>query len=187
MQNNANDLSKKAYQIINGKASSNVTIQGLSGILGFPFTLIADGAVVFTHYGAMLNEIRSLYGRNPVNEDVVTPIIKGISSEILFDIVADKILGQVPIVGIYFNVICAKAMTWRLGILFSMLASRGEEIDGKRVKEATQLIRKVFPQESTFKFKQPNYETFEKLVVSVYENTMDEFNSKIDRALSAFD
>lgn len=70
------ELAKKSYEIINAKASSNVVIQGLSGILGFPFTLLADGTVIFTHYGSMLNEIRSLYGRKPVNEKVVTTIIK---------------------------------------------------------------------------------------------------------------
>lgn len=51
-------LARKAYEIINAKAASNITIQGLSGVLGFPFTVIADGAVIFTHYGTMLNEIR---------------------------------------------------------------------------------------------------------------------------------
>ena len=104
-------LSKKAYEIINEKASSNIAIQGLSGVLGFPFTLLADGAVIFTHYGTMLNEIRTLYGRTPVSEAVVSTIVKGISSELIFDIVADKFLGQVPLVGIYFNAICAKTMT----------------------------------------------------------------------------
>ena len=62
-----NVLAKKAYEIINEKAGSNIVIQGLSGIMGFPFTLLADGAVIFTHYGAVLNEIRSLYGRTPVS------------------------------------------------------------------------------------------------------------------------
>jgi uncharacterized protein (DUF697 family) len=180
-------LSKEAYTLIDNKAGSNTLIQGLTGLVGFPFTLIADGAVIFTHYGKMLNEVRSLYGRSPVSEEVVIPIVKGISSEILFDIVADKFLGQVPILGIYFNAICAKAMTWRLGVLFTMLASRGEEIDENRAKETAKLIRNVFPQNDTFKFKQPSYATFEKLVVSVFENTVEEYNSKIDKALGAFD
>lgn len=78
MSNTSPALAQKSYEIINSKASSNIAIQGLSGILGFPFTLLADGAVIFTHYGTMLNEIRSLYGRTPVSESVVTTIIKGI-------------------------------------------------------------------------------------------------------------
>lgn len=79
-------LVKRAYNLINEKASSNVVIQGISGMLGFPFTLMADGAIIFTHYGAMLNEIREMYGRSPVTESIVSSIIKGISSEVLFDV-----------------------------------------------------------------------------------------------------
>lgn len=179
-------LAKKSYEIINEKASSNIVIQGLSGVLGFPFTLLADGAVVFTHYGAMLNEIRSLYGRTPVNESVVTSIVKGISSELIFDIVADKFLGQVPLIGIYFNAICAKTMTWRLGILFTMLSARGEAIDDNAVQDTTRLIRSVFPQTDAFKFQQPTYPTFEKLIVSVSNNSMKQFNQKITKALDVF-
>ena len=180
-------LSKKAYEIINEKASSNIAIQGLSGVLGFPFTLLADGAVIFTHYGTMLNEIRTLYGRTPVSEAVVSTIVKGISSELIFDIVADKFLGQVPLVGIYFNAICAKTMTWRLGILFTMLSARGERIDEYAVQDTTKLIRMVFPQTDAFKFQQPTYPTFEKLVVSVADNSMEQFNQKISKALDVFE
>ena len=30
-------------------------MQGISGFIGFPFTLIADASVIFTHYGPMIN------------------------------------------------------------------------------------------------------------------------------------
>ena len=187
MNSNNTILAKKAYEIINSKASSNIAIQGLSGVLGFPFTLLADGAVIFTHYGTMLNEIRSLFGRTPVSENVVSSIVKGISSELIFDVVADKFLGNVPLVGIYFNAICAKTMTWRLGILFTMLSARGEAIDDYAVQDTIKLIRLVFPQTDAFKFQQPTYPTFEKIVLSVTDNTMEQFNNKISKALDVFD
>lgn len=187
MSKSDNLLAKKAYEIINEKAGSNIAIQGLSGVLGFPFTILADGAVIFTHYGTMLNEIRSLYGRTPVSEAVVSSIVKGISSELIFDVVADKVLGNVPLIGIYFNAICAKTMTWRLGILFTMLSARGEVIDDYTVQDTTKLIRLVFPQTDAFKFQQPTYPTFEKLVTSVSGNSMEQFNNKITKALDVFD
>ena len=187
MSNTSPALAKRSYEIINSKASSNIAIQGLSGVLGFPFTLLADGAVIFTHYGTMLNEIRSLYGRTPVSESVVTTIVKGISSELIFDVVADKVLGNVPLIGVYFNAICAKTMTWRLGILFTMLSARGEPHDDATVQDTTKLIRMVFPQTDAFKFQQPTYPTFEKLVTSVTDNSMEQFNRKISKALDAFD
>lgn len=109
------------------------------------------------------------------------------SSELLFDIVADKVLGNVPVIGIYFNAICAKTMTWRFGIAFTMLLARGDEINPTSVKNVTKLIRLVFPQNDAFTFKQPSYETFEKLVLSVEENTQAQFENKIIKALEVFD
>lgn len=117
----------------------------------------------------------------------MTTIVKGISSELIFDVVADKVLGNVPLIGVYFNAICAKTMTWRLGILFTMLSARGEAIDDATVQDTTKLIRMVFPQTDAFKFQQPTYPTFEKLVTSVTDNSMEQFNRKISKALDAFD
>lgn len=53
--------STQVYTLIESKTSSNVAMQGLSGLMGFPWTLIADTGVVFTHYGPMLNEIRRIF------------------------------------------------------------------------------------------------------------------------------
>ena len=181
------NLAKQSYELINSKASSNILMQGLSGIVGFPFTLIADGAVIFTHYGPMLNQIRSLFNRSPVSESVVSSIVKGISSELLFDIVADKVLGNIPVVGIYFNAICAKTMTWRLGILFTMLSARGEDINTDSVQKTMKLIRKVFPQNDAFSFKQPSFDTFVKLIGKVTNISEESYERKIDKALAALD
>lgn len=186
MYSTSEELARKAYNQINGKASSNIFTQGISGFLGFPFTLIIDVAVIGTHYVPMFNNIRSIYNRSPVTDNVVAPMLTNISSEILFDIVADKVLGNVPIIGIYFNAICAKTMTWRLGILFSMLASRGESIKPESIRDAMIVIRQVFPQKSSFSFKQPSLDEFVKIVSSVYENSQQEYESKIHRAMDIF-
>lgn len=184
--NNSKKLAKEAYDLIDWKASTNSFIQGLSGIAGFPFTLIADGATIFTHYGDTLNKIRKMYGRSEIDKDSVSGIFMGMSKEILFDLVADKILGSIPLIGIYFNAICAKTMTWRLGIVFTMLSARGERINLTSVSNATKLVRLVFPQDDTFKFKEPSYESFEKLVVSVEGASTEEFNRKVSAALEVF-
>ncbi len=180
------ELAKNAYTIIEMKANTNAFVQGITGIFGFPWTLIADGATIFTHYGDMLNKIRSLYNRSEVNESLITGIVSGMGPELLFDIVGDKVLGNLPLVGIYFNAICAKTMTWRLGIVFAMLSSRGEDVNPQSVKNATKLIRLVFPQADSFSFKQPSYETFEKLILSVEGDSEKEFSDKLAKALDAF-
>ena len=57
----------KVYDTIQKKAGSNQLMQAISGFLGFPFNLIVDGGVVFTHYAPMLNEIRRIYGRSNIS------------------------------------------------------------------------------------------------------------------------
>ena len=116
---NTKDLTLQSYNIINSTANSNIVLQGLSGCFGFPVTIIVDGATIFTHYAPMLDKIRLLYDREPLSKEVLVPMLKKITSELIFDLVFDKAAGQIPIAGIYFNAICAKALTWRLGILFS--------------------------------------------------------------------
>ena len=68
-----------------------------------------------------------------------------------------------------------------------MLSARGEVIDDYTVQDTTKLIRLVFPQTDAFKFQQPTYPTFEKLVTSVSGNSMEQFNNKITKALDVFD
>ncbi len=173
------------YDLIQSKASSNELMQGISGAFGFPYTLIADAGVIFTHYGPMLNEIRSIYGRSNVPSEVVGSLINGCKSEILADIILDKVVGQIPLIGIAANVMCARTMTWRLGLLFAMLSSRGEEISDASISRTMRLIREVFPQGNMFKFKTPSIFIVEKLLDCVENVSVETFDSKVERILDA--
>ena len=167
-------LEDTIYDLINEKSISNIAIQGASGLLGWPWTTAADVGVVFTHYGPMLN------GRNPVSIDVVAPIIQGCMSELLTDLILDKVVGQIPIIGFGANIICAKAMTWRLGILFAMLSSRGESIDINNVKNATKFIREVFPQKSSLRFEKPSRNDVHVLLRKIANESVVSFNEIIE-------
>lgn len=175
----------KVYDIISKKAGSNILMQGFTGWVGFPFTLFADTAVFFTHYGPMLNEIRGVYGQTPMNSEYIAPIIKGCKDEVISDIVLDKVIGNIPIIGLPANMIAAKAMTWRLGILFGMLAARGEDINQHNVENAIVLIRNVFPQKESYFFRKPSVENVEKLIRSVEGDTFEAFDTKVSRILDA--
>ncbi len=179
--------SSKSYAIIEQKAGSNLAMQGLSGLLGFPFTTIADVGAIFTHYGPMINDIRKIYGLSEINAKALRSIVEGCSEEILSDLLVDKIGGQIPILGIPFNMMCAKAMTWRLGTLFTMLAARGQEVNVDNVKNATILIRKLFPQTKMFSFSKPSIIVFEKLVNAMENETVEDFNGKVMRILDELD
>lgn len=175
----------RVYDIIEKKAGGNIAMQGLSGLAGFPFTLIADVTVFFTHYGPMLNEVRAVYGRAPIGREAFGPVIMGCRQEVLADMVLDKLAGNLPIIGLPANMICAKAMTWRLGILFGMLAARGEEINRQNVANAVHLIRELFPQKNSLMFQKPSAMIVEKLLRAVDGDSMESFNQKITSILDA--
>lgn len=173
----------RIYDIIAGKAGSNTAMQDLSGLMGFPFTTIMDVAVIFTHYGPMLNDIRAVYGRAPIGKEDLGHVIKGCRQELLADMVLDKLIGNIPILGLPANMICAKAMTWRLGLLFGMLSARGEEIDLDSVLLSVRLIRTLFPQTDSLLFKKPSAVTVEKLLTGVEETSLETFDRKVSRLL----
>ena len=181
------DVILHTYRIIDETANSDAMIEAISGFLGFPFTLIADGATVLTHYIPMLNKIRALYGKAPWTLESFGPVFKSLSGELLFDVLVDKVLGQIPIAGIYFNLICARSLTWRLGMLCAMTSCLENDIsDVKLLKKTSVLIREVFPQKSVFKFAKPDYNTFKKLMTSIINNDEDIYCDKVNKALDAF-
>ncbi len=176
---------QKCYQIIGNKSSSNQMIQGLSGIFGFPFTLAADVSVIPGIYVPLWSEIRAIYGLLPVSTDSAVPVIKNIAPEVLSDLVLDKLLGNIPGLGIYFNTICAKHMTWRLGTLFTMMSARGSDIVSDNIAECMKLIRMLFPQQGLFSFTTPEKSTFVKLVMSVSDVSPFDYKNKIYKALAS--
>lgn len=182
-----NQNNRKAYEMIRSRAEDNTTAQALSGIFGWPITIAADIAVIPLIYVPLWDRIRDLYGRGNVNQDVATKVIGGIVSEIFVDIAFDKFLGNIPLIGIYFNAICAKTMTWRLGTLFTMLSARGEEVDSLAIKESMALIRKVFPQGDMFKFKTPDKAAFMKLVEGMSDIPPEDYNRKVVALLEHID
>jgi hypothetical protein len=181
------DIAEQAYHIIQKKSEDNTIAQSLSGIFGWPITIGTDIAVIPLIYVPLWDKLRELYSRSNVAQDAVVNIIKGILSEIFVDIAFDKFMGNIPLVGIYFNAICAKTMTWRLGTLFTMLSARGEEVDGLNVKETMALIRQIFPQSDMFKFVTPEKEKFLKLVNGINNLDPEDYNRKVDKMLDMMD
>lgn len=176
-------LAEQAYDLVNSKAQSNSFIHGFSGILGFITTIAADVATIPAIYGKMWDEVRAVYGHKPVGSEAAKTVLMQVMPEVLSDIAFDKILGNVPIVGIYFNAICAKQMAWRLGTLFAFMSARGSEIPSDKVAEAMVLIRHMFPQKDMFAFTTPNKHNFIKLVESVEGNSIQQFEKKVSNAL----
>ncbi len=175
------------WKMVSSKASSNAFIQGISGIAGFPATLAVDAVVILTHYEPMINDIRRIYGRNVLSSAEAKPMLGSLMKEILVDIAVDKVMGQLPVAGIYFNAIAAKALTWRLGMLTAIISARGDEFTKTNLYDVLKLVRYITPQSDMFKFTKPDYDIFKKIVLSVDGNDVTTFEDKIKTALGAFE
>lgn len=176
-----------AYKTIKSKANSNAFLQGVTGITGFPSNLVVDGIAIFTHYKPLINDIRKLYGRSEISAKELSPMMGSLVKELLFDVVADKVFGSVPVAGVYFNAVSAKALTWRLGMLVTIISSRGEEFNKENISSVIKLIRYITPLNELLKLKKPDYDVFKRIATSVSGNEMSEFDNKVQTALKAFE
>ncbi len=181
-----NEKANICYHLIDNKANNNAFVQGISGFFGWPATLMVDTGSIPLIYANLWNEIRAVYNLESIKKEEAAKVIIHILPEILSDVVFDKMMGNIPVVGVYFNAICAKQMTWRLGVLFAMLSSRGNDVNHVNCKEAMILIRKLFPQNDMFKFATPSHEKFMQLINGVANCQVNAFNEKIDKALAIF-
>lgn len=180
----SSEKARKAYQLIEQKANSSMLVEGLSGIGGFPWTVIADGAIIFTHYQPMVSEIRHIFDRSDISVDDYIKAVKALKSDILMDFALDQICGQIPILGIYFNLICAKAMTWRIGLVLAIASSRGEELCFENLHDAMKLSCQLAPRNGISKLAQPAYEDFEKIINSVADQPVWVYSEMLSRAIS---
>lgn len=173
--------------MIEDKEIYNTAIQGISGFFGGLTTWVADIGVIAGIYAPMISNIRTIYGRKPIPENTIPDMLKNIGKEILYDVLFDKILGNIPVIGVYFNAICARNLTWRLGILFCMLSVRGDEIDNSTITDSVRVIRLNFPQKSMFGFKKPVYKDFKNLVLKFHDMTLIEFKEELKNDITKFD
>lgn len=175
------------YKNVGKIANSNALMQSFSGVVGGPATLAVDALAIFTHYEPMINEIRALYGREPLSIKDFFPVASSMLKEIVVDLAVDKVIGSVPVAGIYFNAVSAKALTWRLGMIIAIVSARGSEINRSSFSDVVKLVRNLTPQSDMFKFTKPDYETFKKITLSVNGDSLDAFSDKVQTALQAFE
>jgi hypothetical protein len=104
------------------------------------------------------------------------------------DVVWDKAIGSIPIIGIPFNIAFGKALTWRLGAWFGMLAAlgTGTGADAELSRSTLALVKQVFPTDgSVFSFSAPDQEVFVAFIASVDGLSPDQARERTEAALRA--
>ena len=131
----------------------------------------------------MWNEIRGIYGRGEVGKEQGKALLSGVGGVVLVDVVVDKVLGQVPILGMPLNYFCAKMMSWRLGALFTLFASRGDDVDADLARLAVELLTKLFPKEDFGFIKTPDKARFVDFVTKASRQSAQDLDARIRKAM----
>jgi hypothetical protein len=165
-------------------ATGNLIAQGASGFFGFAANIVVDVAAI-PFYAQLWSEIREIYGKGEITSEAVKAYLKPNMGFLAQDLVWDKIVGSIPIIGVPFNIVFAKALTWRLGAWFGFLSAiDGEDDDAALAETTLQLVREVFPSSrSVFDFRAPDRDVFVEFIASVDGLTTDEVQDRTKAAL----
>jgi hypothetical protein len=168
-------------------ATGNAIAQGASGIVGGGVNLLVDAAAI-PFYVDLWNSVRRIYGRGEITLQAAQEYLKPNLAFLVQDVVWDKAIGSIPIIGIPFNIAFGKALTWRLGAWFGMLAALGAESgnDAELAHSTLALVKQVFPADgSVFSFSAPDQEVFVAFISSVDGLSEDEARERTEAALRA--
>lgn len=169
-------------------ADRNALAGAASGLFGMGVNWVVDVAAI-PFYTDLWNDVRGTYGKGRITLQAATAYLKPNIVFLVQDLVMDKILGSIPIFGMPFNYICAKALTWRLGAWFGVLSALGDEADpGRTLTSSTlELTRRFFPaNESILDFEEPSREKFIAFIAAVDGLTQAEVARRAEDANRAW-
>lgn len=186
----AEKRAEEVYRVTQSAAGTNSLVQAVSGTFGMGWNLAADVAVI-PLYVSMWNDIRGIYGQGKIGMDEAIAFIKLNLPYLAADLLMDKALGTIPVVGIPINYTYAKALTWRLGAFFGLMAALDSSHEDVTIARAcAEVIEKLFPMKSlniwdtiTFQYKAPDRELFIKLLSRFYRLSPAEAQQRFEQAL----
>jgi hypothetical protein len=181
------ERAERVYEKTRTLANGNAIAQGASGLFGGGVNLLVDAAAI-PFYVDLWNDIRHVYGRGEITMRAAQEYLKPNMAFLVQDLVWDKAVGSIPIIGIPFNIAFGKALTWRLGAWFGMLAALGADSggDAELAQSTLALVKQVFPAGGgVFTWNAPDREVFVAFISSVDGLTEDEARSRTEAALRA--
>ncbi|MCO1654847.1 hypothetical protein [Pseudonocardia humida] len=177
----------RVYEKTRNLANGNAVAQGASGVFGGGVNLLVDAAAI-PFYVDLWNDVRRVYGRGEITLHAAQEYLRPNMAFLVQDLVWDKAIGSIPIIGIPFNIAFGKALTWRLGAWFGMLAALGADTggDAELAQSTLALVKLVFPADGgVFSWSDPDKEVFVAFIASVDGLTEDEARRRTEAALRA--
>lgn len=175
----------EVYERTRRLANGNMWVQGASGVFGSGLNLVVD-AVLIPFYAELWNDVRQVYGKGKITVQAAKEYLRPNIMFLAQDLLWDKLVGSIPIVGIPFNIAFGKALTWRLGAWFGMLSATSTEgpADAQLTRTSLELVKAVFPATSdVFAFKAPDRDVFVSFIASVDGLAPSDMADRTTRAL----
>jgi hypothetical protein len=191
MTMNSHIQALQAYRIISRASTDAAVMQAganLASLLmgGLPVIHLAVDGVCLGFQVSLLNEIGDLYGRPAITADKAMAYLRPNLPFILGNLALDKGLGvAVPILGIPFCYVFARALTWRLGAFFTATAALGSNVPQPLfLEKLAALVAELFPRgEFFFTLADPDKEKFIALVSGLAGLSEAEAEARITTAL----
>lgn len=177
----------RVYDIVESYAVGNSIGQAISGFFGTFVSWTADGAALYL-YLRMWNSIREVYGKDALGAGKAFEYIRPAIAIIIGDLVADKFLGDLPLIGAPVNFVLARITTWRLGVVFGMVSAISDD-DAVIAQTVARLIPELFPAKGILGgiFQTPNRDVFIRAIASVDGITKEQVEERVEKILSGLE
>lgn len=181
----------QAYRIISRASNDAALMQAGANLAslvtgGLPVIHLAVDGLCLGYQMTIINDISDLYGKPRITLDAALAYLRPNMRFILANLALDKGLGvAVPVLGLPFCYIFARALTWRLGTFFTATAAMDADIPRPLLLEKLAgLVAELFPRRDFFGLANPDKEKFVALIAGLEGLSAAQAEARITTALA---
>lgn len=181
----------QAYRIISRASNDAALMQAGANLAslvtgGLPVIHLAVDGLCLGYQVTIINDISDLYGKPRITQGAALAYLRPNLGFILGNLALDKGLGvAVPVLGLPFCYIFARALTWRLGTFFTATAAMDADIPRPLLLEKLAgLVAELFPRRDFFGLANPDKEKFVALIAGLEGLSAAQAEARITTALA---
>lgn len=181
----------QAYRIISRAGNDAALMQASANLVslvtgGLPVVHLAVDGLCLGYQMTIINDISDLYGKPRITQGAALAYLRPNMRFILANLALDKGLGvAVPVLGLPFCFIFARALTWRLGTFFTATAAMDADIPRPLLLEKLAgLVAELFPRRDFFGLANPDKEKFTALIAGLEGLSAAQAEARITTALA---